>query len=104
MPERSVLFGASLGQWNGADTGNVAGVLELAATADREGLDLFTIAAAAVGRDPAEITDVYNVGGRITSFPPFAKRSPLDARAPREAHIVYRSYFREDIFSGVNFV
>jgi alkanesulfonate monooxygenase SsuD/methylene tetrahydromethanopterin reductase-like flavin-dependent oxidoreductase (luciferase family) len=44
MPERSVLFGASLGQWNGADTGNVAGVLELASTADREGLDLFTIA------------------------------------------------------------
>lgn len=44
MPERSVLFGASLGQWNGADAGNVAGVLELASTADREGLDLFTIA------------------------------------------------------------
>jgi alkanesulfonate monooxygenase SsuD/methylene tetrahydromethanopterin reductase-like flavin-dependent oxidoreductase (luciferase family) len=44
MSERSVLFGASLGQWNGADAGNVAGVLELAATADREGLDLFTIA------------------------------------------------------------
>lgn len=36
MPERSVLFGISLGQWNGADVGNVAGVLELTSTADRE--------------------------------------------------------------------
>ena len=44
MPERKVLFGASLGQWNGADVGNTAGVLELATQADRDGLDLFTMA------------------------------------------------------------
>lgn len=44
MPERRVLFGASLGQWNGADVGNVPGVLEIAAAADSGGLDLFTIA------------------------------------------------------------
>src|SRR6516225_6371216 len=44
MLQRQALFGASLGQWNGADIGNVAGVLELATTADANGLDLFTIA------------------------------------------------------------
>jgi alkanesulfonate monooxygenase SsuD/methylene tetrahydromethanopterin reductase-like flavin-dependent oxidoreductase (luciferase family) len=44
MVQRQVLFGASLGQWNGADIGNVAGVLELATTADANGLDLFTVA------------------------------------------------------------
>jgi alkanesulfonate monooxygenase SsuD/methylene tetrahydromethanopterin reductase-like flavin-dependent oxidoreductase (luciferase family) len=43
MPQRHVFFGAGLGQWNGADAGNVAGVLDLAATADRAGLDLFTV-------------------------------------------------------------
>lgn len=44
MSQRRVLFGASLGQWNGADAGNVAGVSELATTADKTGLDLFTVA------------------------------------------------------------
>jgi alkanesulfonate monooxygenase SsuD/methylene tetrahydromethanopterin reductase-like flavin-dependent oxidoreductase (luciferase family) len=44
MSQRRVLFGASLGQWNGADVGNVPAVLDLAATADANGLDLFTIA------------------------------------------------------------
>ena len=44
MVQRQVLFGASLGQWNGADIGDVAGVLELATTADANGLDLFTVA------------------------------------------------------------
>jgi alkanesulfonate monooxygenase SsuD/methylene tetrahydromethanopterin reductase-like flavin-dependent oxidoreductase (luciferase family) len=44
MLQRQALFGASLGQWNGADIGNVAGVLELATTADANGLDLFTVA------------------------------------------------------------
>ena len=44
MSQRRVLFGASLGQWNGADVGNVPGVLEIAAAADRGGLDMFTIA------------------------------------------------------------
>jgi len=44
MPERRVLFGASLGQWNGADAGNVPVVLDIAAAADRGGLDMFTIA------------------------------------------------------------
>ena len=44
MSQRRVLFGASLGQWNGADVGNVPGVVDLATTADANGLDLFTIA------------------------------------------------------------
>ena len=44
MPEPRVLFGASLGQWNGADAGNVPNVLDMAAEADRGGLDIFTIA------------------------------------------------------------
>ena len=44
MSQRRVLFGASLGQWNGADVGNVPGVIEIAAAADRGGLDMFTIA------------------------------------------------------------
>ena len=44
MLQRQALFGASLGQWNGADIGNVAGVLDLATTADANGLDLFTVA------------------------------------------------------------
>jgi alkanesulfonate monooxygenase SsuD/methylene tetrahydromethanopterin reductase-like flavin-dependent oxidoreductase (luciferase family) len=44
MPERRVLFGASLGQWNGADIGNVPTILDMAAEADRGGLDLFTVA------------------------------------------------------------
>jgi alkanesulfonate monooxygenase SsuD/methylene tetrahydromethanopterin reductase-like flavin-dependent oxidoreductase (luciferase family) len=44
MTERRVLFGASLGQWNGADIGNVPNVLDMAAEADRGGLDIFTIA------------------------------------------------------------
>ena len=44
MSQRQALFGASLGQWNGADIGDVAGVLDLATTADANGLDLFTVA------------------------------------------------------------
>lgn len=44
MSQRRVFFGASLGQWNGADVANVAGVLDLATTADAGGLDLVTIA------------------------------------------------------------
>ena len=44
MLQRQALFGASLGQWNGADIGDVAGVLDLATTADANGLDLFTVA------------------------------------------------------------
>jgi alkanesulfonate monooxygenase SsuD/methylene tetrahydromethanopterin reductase-like flavin-dependent oxidoreductase (luciferase family) len=44
MSQRRVLFGASLGQWNGADIGNVARVIDLATTADTNGLDMFTVA------------------------------------------------------------
>ena len=44
MPERDVLFGSSLGPWNGVDAGDVAGVLGVVARADRDGLDLFTLA------------------------------------------------------------
>lgn len=42
MPDHDVLFGASLGQWNGADAADAAGRIRLATQADRDGLDLFT--------------------------------------------------------------
>ena len=38
------MFGASLGQWNGADAADAAGRIRLGAQADRDGLDLFTVA------------------------------------------------------------
>ena len=44
VPDRHVLFGASLGQWNGADAADAAGRIRLATQADRDGLDLFTVA------------------------------------------------------------
>jgi alkanesulfonate monooxygenase SsuD/methylene tetrahydromethanopterin reductase-like flavin-dependent oxidoreductase (luciferase family) len=44
VPDRNVLFGASLGQWNGADAADAAGRIRLAAQADQDGLDLFTVA------------------------------------------------------------
>ncbi len=44
MPDHEVLFGASLGQWNGADAADAAGRVRLATQADRDGLDLFTVA------------------------------------------------------------
>ena len=44
MPDHNVLFGASLGQWNGADAADAAGRIRLATQADRDGLDLFTVA------------------------------------------------------------
>ena len=44
MPDHDVLFGASLGQWNGADAADAAGRVRLATQADRDGLDLFTVA------------------------------------------------------------
>ena len=63
MPDHDVLFGVSLGQWNGADAADAAGRVRLA-----------TRAAAAAGRDPAEIVSVYNFGGRITPEPLAATR------------------------------
>ena len=44
MPDHDVLFGASLGQWNGADAADAAGRIRLGSQADRDGLDLFTVA------------------------------------------------------------
>ena len=44
VPAHDVLFGASLGQWNGADAADAAGRIRLATQADRDGLDLFTVA------------------------------------------------------------
>jgi alkanesulfonate monooxygenase SsuD/methylene tetrahydromethanopterin reductase-like flavin-dependent oxidoreductase (luciferase family) len=44
MADRSVLFGAGLGAWNGADVARTAEVLELATVADSMGLDLFALA------------------------------------------------------------
>jgi alkanesulfonate monooxygenase SsuD/methylene tetrahydromethanopterin reductase-like flavin-dependent oxidoreductase (luciferase family) len=44
VPDHEVLFGASLGQWNGADAADAAGRVKLAVQADRDGLDLFTVA------------------------------------------------------------
>jgi hypothetical protein len=44
VPDNDVLFGASLGQWNGADAADAAGRIRLGVQADRDGLDLFTVA------------------------------------------------------------
>src|SRR5947208_3450901 len=44
VPDHDVLFGASLGQWNGADAAEAAGRVRLGVQADRDGLDLFTVA------------------------------------------------------------
>ena len=44
MPDHDVLFGASLGQWNGADAADAAGRVRFGTQADRDGLDLFTVA------------------------------------------------------------
>jgi alkanesulfonate monooxygenase SsuD/methylene tetrahydromethanopterin reductase-like flavin-dependent oxidoreductase (luciferase family) len=44
VPDHNVLFGASLGQWNGADAADAAGRIRLGVQADRDGLDLFTVA------------------------------------------------------------
>jgi alkanesulfonate monooxygenase SsuD/methylene tetrahydromethanopterin reductase-like flavin-dependent oxidoreductase (luciferase family) len=44
VPDRNVLFGVGLGAWNGADTVTAAESANLTAQADRDGLDLFTVA------------------------------------------------------------
>jgi alkanesulfonate monooxygenase SsuD/methylene tetrahydromethanopterin reductase-like flavin-dependent oxidoreductase (luciferase family) len=44
VPDRKVWFGAGLGAWNGADIANAADSVQLVAQADRDGLDLFTVA------------------------------------------------------------
>jgi alkanesulfonate monooxygenase SsuD/methylene tetrahydromethanopterin reductase-like flavin-dependent oxidoreductase (luciferase family) len=44
MAERTVLFGAGLGAWNGADVGAVAETVMLAQLADSLDLDLFSVA------------------------------------------------------------
>ena len=44
MPNRDVLFGAGLGAWNGADAATAAESVRLITQADRDGLDLFTVA------------------------------------------------------------
>src|SRR5579859_352889 len=44
MVDRKVWFGASLGAWNGVDVASSAERTRLVAYADREGLDLFTVA------------------------------------------------------------
>ena len=44
MNEQKVLFGIGLGAWNGAAVADVAQILDLAGQADRQGLDLFTLA------------------------------------------------------------
>ena len=44
MPDRNVLFGVGLGAWNGADTVTAAASVKLITQADRDGLDLFSVA------------------------------------------------------------
>jgi hypothetical protein len=39
MPERTVLFGVSLGAWNGVDAADAAGAAGRAVQADGDGLD-----------------------------------------------------------------
>jgi alkanesulfonate monooxygenase SsuD/methylene tetrahydromethanopterin reductase-like flavin-dependent oxidoreductase (luciferase family) len=44
VPDRKVKFGAGLGAWNGADVCSAAESVQLVAQADRDGLDLFSVA------------------------------------------------------------
>jgi len=44
VPERKVWFGCGLGAWNGADVASAAESVRLVVQADRDGLDLFTVA------------------------------------------------------------
>ena len=44
MPERKVMFGAGLGAWNGVDVASAPESARIVAQADREGLDLFSLA------------------------------------------------------------
>jgi len=44
VPERKVWFGCGLGAWNGADVAGAAESVRLVVQADRDGLDLFTVA------------------------------------------------------------
>ena len=44
MPERQLWFGVSTGEWNGADVAASEETIPLVIQADRDGLDLFTVA------------------------------------------------------------
>ena len=44
MPDRNAVFGVGLGAWNGADVASAAESVQLVVQADRDGLDLFTVA------------------------------------------------------------
>jgi alkanesulfonate monooxygenase SsuD/methylene tetrahydromethanopterin reductase-like flavin-dependent oxidoreductase (luciferase family) len=44
VAHRHVLFGTGLGAWNGADVSGAGTSARLASQADRDGLDLFTVA------------------------------------------------------------
>jgi alkanesulfonate monooxygenase SsuD/methylene tetrahydromethanopterin reductase-like flavin-dependent oxidoreductase (luciferase family) len=44
VPDRKVLFGVGLGAWNGADAASAADSAQLVVQADRDGLDLFSVA------------------------------------------------------------
>ncbi|MBV9449718.1 MAG: LLM class flavin-dependent oxidoreductase [Streptosporangiaceae bacterium] len=44
VPDRNVLFGLGLGAWNGADVASAPDTVRLVGQADRDGLDLFTVA------------------------------------------------------------
>jgi hypothetical protein len=81
VPDRDVLFGASLGQWNGADAADAAGRIRLAAQADRDGLDLFTVAATR-GEDGRWI------GGSVQQWVDELTTAVLDHQA---AGFIYRS-------------
>ena len=88
MSQRRVFFGASLGQWNGADAANVAGVLDLATTADAGGLDLFTIADHLYFGDKLDAYSVVgfalgrttNISGLVTVTNLPTRPAPLVAR------------------------
>jgi alkanesulfonate monooxygenase SsuD/methylene tetrahydromethanopterin reductase-like flavin-dependent oxidoreductase (luciferase family) len=90
MSQRRVFFGASLGQWNGADVANVAGVLDLATTADAGGLDLFTIADHPYFGDKLDAYSVVGFAlGRTTSISGLVTVTNLPARpAPLVARTI----------------
>jgi alkanesulfonate monooxygenase SsuD/methylene tetrahydromethanopterin reductase-like flavin-dependent oxidoreductase (luciferase family) len=89
MSQRRVYFGASLGQWNGADAANVAGVLDLVTAAEAGGLDLFTIADHLYFGDKLDAYSVVgfalgrttNISGVVTVTNLPTRPAPLVARA-----------------------
>jgi hypothetical protein len=95
VPDHDVLFGASLGQWNGADAADAAGRIRLGTQADRDGLDLFTVADHPYFGDKL---DAYALTGfllgqteRITGMSPSPTCPAVRRPCWRHAHLAVRA-------------